>query len=258
MAIIVWNKKYTETLAQTLVCFHEVYPEYREQKVTYAGRLDPLAEGLLVLLTGSDVHKKEFFLDLDKTYTVSFMFGATTDTYDVLGIAAHESDNVLAQDIVKKTIHENLLQITQQTYPAYSSKAVNGKPLFVWAREGLLDTITIPVRDMSIYDVQYEGEQVISKKDLQKQIFETVNGVEGDFRQTEIHESWGTYFSQAQKSEYKIHTMTVSCSSGTYVRTLVNTLGQLLGIGACSVKIQRTQIGEYTTDDLGLIEYPEA
>ena len=37
----------------------EKNPEYRGVSVTYAGRLDPLAEGVLLLLAGEEVHKKE-------------------------------------------------------------------------------------------------------------------------------------------------------------------------------------------------------
>ena len=53
--------------------------------ITYAGRLAPMAEGLLLLLAGDSVHKKEEFLKLDKEYEFQILFGFSTDTHDLLG-----------------------------------------------------------------------------------------------------------------------------------------------------------------------------
>ena len=49
MAIIQWNKKYTETLDETLKRFRLEKPKFKDEKVTYAGRLDPMAEGLVMV-----------------------------------------------------------------------------------------------------------------------------------------------------------------------------------------------------------------
>ena len=80
MSIILWNKYDTETLAITLERFRMNNPEHQESKITYAGRLDPMAEGLLILLTDDDVHKKEEFIGLDKIYEVDFVLGVSTDS----------------------------------------------------------------------------------------------------------------------------------------------------------------------------------
>jgi tRNA pseudouridine55 synthase len=42
----------------------------------------------------------------------------------------------------------------------------------------------------------------------------------------------------------------IICSSGTYVRTLVNDLGELLGTYATAMELKRTRIGEYTLEDV--------
>lgn len=256
MALICWYKNYTETLAETLVRFRIVYPQHAHEKITYAGRLDPLAEGLMVLLTGHDVHKKEAFLGYDKVYEVSFIMGIETDTYDVLGIPVHVSDTVPEQDTLISAVHQ-LSTIKQQTYPAYSSKTVGGKPLFAWAREGLLDTLTLPSRDISLSRINYTGYISLSADDMHTRILDSVKKVQGDFRQGDIISAWNDYFQGAQKTTYDLHTLSVACSSGTYVRTLIDTLGHILGVGACSVVIQRTHLGPYTLADCGrIIEYP--
>jgi tRNA pseudouridine55 synthase len=44
-------------------------------------------------------------------------------------------------------------------------------------------------------------------------------------------------------------TFRIICSSGTYVRTLINDLGLLLGTFATAVELERTRIGEYTLEN---------
>ena len=59
MSVVIYNKKYIETLSEMLERFRIQYPQYKESKLTYAGRLDPLAEGVMIILTDEDVHKKD-------------------------------------------------------------------------------------------------------------------------------------------------------------------------------------------------------
>ena len=65
----------------------EKYPELKDEKMTYAGRLDPLAEGVLLILAGNAVYEKEKYLKLDKEYEAEILFGFNTDTYDIFGSA---------------------------------------------------------------------------------------------------------------------------------------------------------------------------
>jgi tRNA pseudouridine55 synthase len=256
MAIICWYKNYTETLAETLVRFRIVYPDFVHEKITYAGRLDPLAHGLMLLLTGADVHRKEAFLGYDKVYEVSYIIGMQTDTYDILGIPVYVSDTLPEQDAMISAIHQ-LSTTKQQTYPAYSSKTVGGKPLFAWAREGLLDTLLIPSRDIHISHIGYRGSIPVSAGDMHIRIIDSINNVQGDFRQGDSISAWNDYFQFSRKTTYDLYTISVACSSGTYMRTLIDTLGRTLGVGACSVVIQRTHLGPYTLADCGrIIEYP--
>ena len=54
------------------------------------GRLDPLAEGVLLILIGDECKNKEKYLGLDKEYEVAIIFGISTDTGDALGLATKE------------------------------------------------------------------------------------------------------------------------------------------------------------------------
>lgn len=247
MAIIPFNKRYGETLAIMLQRFRLVNPEYADVKITYAGRLDPMAEGLMILLTGEDVHRKDEFLGLDKTYEVEFILGAKTDTYDVLGMVSSQ-DN--ARDVAMDTVkHElgNLVGEHDQKYPAYSSKTVDGKPLWKWARDGALNTIEIPSRHINVYNVMYLGHSVCSEYDVFQSILRSVSLVKGDFRQAEIIENWKDFCTQ-HAGNYYLCTARFTVSSGTYIRSLVHGLGKTLGVGGVCVKITRKKIGDYVLD----------
>lgn len=122
-------------------------PELDFLPMTYAGRLDPMAEGLLVLLSGEETKNKEKYLGLRKKYTFEMLWGVETDTHDVLGVVS--SFNALGpRDVTEeKEIKEYLKKNTgkfEQYYPMYSSRPVGGKPLFEWAREGKIGDIELP------------------------------------------------------------------------------------------------------------------
>ncbi len=245
MAIIQWNKKYTETLAETLKRFRDTRPEFRDEKVTYAGRLDPMAEGLVILLTGNDVYKKDEFLGLDKIYEIDFIFGVGTDTYDILGILKNSVENnfSIKIDDLKNILNRNICRIIQE-YPPFSSRTINGKPLFFWTRENRLDEIIIPKKEVEIYDIEYLGSREYSVIDFVKNVINDISLVRGDFRQDDIIFSWNDFQSN-HFSNVITYTIRVKASSGTYMRSLINKIGDDIGIPSVSVKIKRISIGDY-------------
>ncbi len=244
MAIVLWNKKYTETLAETLKRFRREKPEFENEKITYAGRLDPMAEGLLILLTGTDVHKKETFLGLSKVYEVSFFFGVTTDTYDILGIPKNDFQK---REILQKEIEEKLSSLVGKIihkYPPYSSKPVQGKPLFAWAREGKLNQIILPQKEGEVYAAQFQKKINISTSLFLQNIFDSVSQVQGDFRQEEILSSWKEHL-PIVLGDISLYHIQLHVSSGIYVRSVIQLLAQQLQQEACVFKIRRLQIGDY-------------
>jgi tRNA pseudouridine55 synthase len=244
MAIILWKKRYGETLALMLKRFRASDPRYIEVKVTYAGRLDPMAEGLIILLTEDDVHKKEEFLKLDKTYEVEFILGAETDTYDILGRIVGQTD---AFDVVINDVEDTVVNLAgehAQKYPPYSSRRVNGKPLWQWARDGLLDTIEIPSHDVVVKDSKYLGFSSYTEYNLSTKIRTSLSLVDGNFRQIEVMTYWQDFFYE-HEGRYRVYVAEFKVSSGTYIRSLIHDLGKTLGVGAVCLKITRKQVGEY-------------
>ena len=88
--------------------------------LTYAGRLDPAAEGVLLVLSGEDCKHKDDFLSLPKTYEVEVLLGIETDTHDLLGIP-----KVAMKDIPIEEYLQTHIGVFEQPYPAFSSKPVD-------------------------------------------------------------------------------------------------------------------------------------
>ena len=55
-------------------------------KYSFAGRLDPMARGKMIVLQDEECKNQDLYCGLDKTYEFSILYGFQTDTYDVLGL----------------------------------------------------------------------------------------------------------------------------------------------------------------------------
>jgi tRNA pseudouridine55 synthase len=238
------HKKIGETPLECLERFRAANTEYSDVPMTYAGRLDPMAEGVLLVLAGEECKQKDKYLSLNKEYETEIIFGVSTDTYDLLGLPTFG----VVRNINDKDIREALIPYTgkiTQKYPVYSSKTVGGVPLFELARRGLVDDMEIPTREVNIYSIDVINTKEINSSDLEKLIKEKVSKVKGDFRQRDILESWSNLLTENKDVIFRTVTLKVSCSSGTYIRGLAENLGRDIGTGALALSIKRTKVGEY-------------
>jgi tRNA pseudouridine55 synthase len=107
----------------------------KEKKVGHAGTLDPFAEGVLVLGTGSDTKKLTDITTANKTYWAELTLGKATDTQDRDGkISVVE----VVPELTKETIAAVLASFDgpqEQIPPMYSAKHVNGQRLYKLARK---------------------------------------------------------------------------------------------------------------------------
>jgi tRNA pseudouridine55 synthase len=225
----------------------------RASKIGYAGRLDPMAEGLMVLLVGEENKKRKEYERLPKTYEFEVLFGVATDSYDVLGqvipgVMLRTTRAGLQKDI--NNYLECLVGEFEQEYPPFSSPIVNGKPLFWWAREGRIDEIKLPSKKVSVSSAKLLGVKNIGGEELFENIKTRVGLVEGDFRQELILSSWEDFFEYKMQDKFLIAKIKIECSSGTYVRSIANDMGNKLGCGAIALKIVRTRVGEWGISSL--------
>jgi tRNA pseudouridine55 synthase len=217
--------------------------------VTHTGSLDPMAEGVLVLLIGPEAKKKQPELQaVDKDYEFDLLFGFTTDTYDSLGLvttaAAYEPENFPEERL--NDLVTRLTGKSGQELPPFSSVVIRGKPLYWWARMGRLDEVGLPVREIEVYKAEVVRRSEIIKGDLEKLIMKNVGLIDGDFRQDRIKEIWKTALADHPNDRFSIATIRITVGSGTYVRSIAHELGKALGIPSIALRILRTRNGRFT------------
>ena len=224
-------------------------PELQDQKIGFAGRLDPLAHGVMVLLVGEENKNREQYLGLEKEYEFRVLFGVKTDSYDYLGLL--ESDFTLPPEDLRMKVDEFVRDYTGELilpYPPFSSKTVSGIPLYKLAKKNKLKETKLPERNVSITKFEVVGYEYKSAQELQKEILTNLRKIKGFFRQTKIIGGWKEFFQKYPDQEFVLAKFKITCSSGTYVRTLAYLLGEKLGSGAIAYEILRTRVGEYILD----------
>lgn len=233
-------KQRGETPLECIQRFVANNPDLKGQKMTYLGRLDPLAEGVLLVGSGEDTKqdRREKFFGLDKEYDFVALFGFATDTYDVLGkiLRAEKLKNLNELDLIK------LCQIyhgeKEQKYPAYSSKVISSRESF-----------SSEIKKINIYKLEFNGLQTLNSKELFGRLLMDVSKVRGDFRQHEILVLWNKILEGYKEEKMFLGRFSAHVSSGTYIRGIVNDMGNTLGLGATTLSIKRTRVGGYQITD---------
>ena len=110
---IVLQKKRGETpleiLEQVEITNLGEHPELQNAPLAYAGRLDPMAEGKLLVLIGDECKKQSSHTKLDKEYEVEIVLDLKTDTGDVLGLAEYGGMSS-SETILEKRVRQQHLQ----------------------------------------------------------------------------------------------------------------------------------------------------
>lgn len=240
------DKLIGETPLQALQRFRDNHPEYTNKRLSYAGRLDPMAKGKLLILEGQENERREEFLNQDKTYEFQILFGVSTDTFDLLGmvteIAATEIS--LTAEQLNKVLNDFVGE-WDMTYPPYSSKTVevNGSQQQLWklAREGNISDLTLPQKSVEVHKLACRDIQTIKKNYIIYYIIKNIAKVEGDFRQERIIHRWQEVLRDVNHS-FKLASCYIHCSSGTYIRRLAHEVGKLLEHPALAFSINRTTV----------------
>lgn len=210
--------------------------------ITYAGRLDPMAEGAVLLLVGTDRYHKDSLLGLAKTYEMEVLLGIATDTADVLGLIIRESYASCNTNILESVV-ARVSDITELPYPAYSSVLVEGKPLFEHTRKG--NVVAIPTKKVTITESKLLRTRTAPVELIAREAIEDIGVVEGDFRQVSIMKQWKSYTETHHDKSVLIATVRITASSGTYMRSIAQWIGDKLGVPALAYRIKRTKIGEW-------------
>jgi tRNA pseudouridine55 synthase len=183
-----------------------------QRSVGHLGTLDPLATGVLPLVTGSLTRLAQFYTTSEKTYEGVIRFGFATNTYDADGepleakveTAAQDCPDGRRRDLSLETLQKlsaRFIGLIEQIPPPFSAKKINGVPAYKLARK----------------------QQEVVLKPVQVEIKEfAILAVEGDRA-----------------------TFRARVASGTYMRSVAHEMGQLVGSGAHLESLRRTAVAEF-------------
>lgn len=192
-------------------CVFQLRKILKMKKIGHTGTLDPNVDGVLPICLGQATKLAEYITDEGKTYEAKVSIGRATTTEDAEGETVEEDFSF--KTITKEQIEKVLQALTgeiEQTPPMYSAVKVNGKKLYEYARSG--QTVERPTRKVTIYSLDLLNDD---------EIF------------------------QGEEITFSIR---ISCSKGTYIRTLAVQIGEALGYPAHMAQLTRTRSGNFTKE----------
>jgi len=192
-------------------CVFKVRKLLREKRVGHTGTLDPDVTGVLPICIGRATKIAQFLTSETKTYEGEVTLGFSTTTEDASGELVERKD--VNRVITRAEVEEALRSLTgtiEQMPPMFSAVKVNGRKLYEYARQGI--EVERPVRKITIHEFTLLSAE------------EVWNGPTVSLR------------------------FRVTCSKGTYVRTLAVMIGEQLGFPAHMSHLIRTASGQFTLD----------
>lgn len=256
---VVLEKEVGETPLSCAEKWRATQPDMNGIPLSYAGRLDPMASGKLLVLVGDECKNQTNYHGLDKEYEFSVLFGIASDTHDVLGRLQTSTDDISIEEHQVAEVVKGLIGLFTFSYPLFSAKTVQGKPLHMWTLEGRLNEIEIPTRTSEIFElevthIETKPRQEVAALALQKintipEVTDPRKALGADFRRTDVRVDWqdvATDFSLP--SNYTIAHLRCTASSGAYMRTLATIIADKLGTTGLAFHIHRTKIGHYNKE----------
>ncbi len=156
--ILVVDKPKGLSSTQTL---EEVKRLLRVKKAGHGGTLDQIATGVLPLFLNSATKVAQIFLEGDKVYEGEFILGLTTLTYDITGEKVSEKTPPdFSVEQLQKVANQFVGEL-EQIPPPYSAAKFKGRPLYKYARDGLL--ITKEPKKIKVYEfkiLEKDGNKV--------------------------------------------------------------------------------------------------
>jgi len=121
------------------------------KKIGHTGTLDPVAEGVLVLVIGKCTKLTDYLTSDYKEYIAEFVLGYETDTLDNTGKIINTSNIKINNDEIEKVINSFNGEYNQEV-PKYSAVKINGKKLYDYARNN--EEVSLPSRLVDIKEIE--------------------------------------------------------------------------------------------------------
>ncbi|KAF9970694.1 hypothetical protein BGZ73_006558 [Actinomortierella ambigua] len=266
-------------------------------KIGHGGTLDPLARGVVVIGLGDGCKVLHSLTTSSKIYIAEGRLGFATSTLDSTGslVATGPTDHI-TQDKLLKVLSNFRGEIEQQP-PLYSALMMDGKRLYDYARGGESLPREIPTRKVMIHDLQllsYDGKELPGYETTlaTKHGFQTMMSEE----QKVLHQRRVSYNLMEADSDLALSSSSIQndgdkrrsprkkhlkdpseqadfvpipdqggiyfhfqthCSSGTYIRTLIDDIAKSLGTVGHMSDLLRIEQNGFTIDGPATLEYRE-
>ena len=185
--------------------------EFHTKKVGHIGTLDPMASGVLPILIGNCTKLSDYLMDHDKDYVAIIKLGQSTNTGDQEGEIVEEKD--VDENIFDETKIEEVLN-------SFIGESEQIPPMYS----------AIKINGKKLYELARAGQTVERKS--RKIYITSIKLVNINKDKNEI--------------EFK-----VTCSKGTYIRTLCEDIAKKLGTIGYMSKLTRTRVGKFEIEDEG-------
>ncbi|MFM2067838.1 MAG: hypothetical protein RLZZ584_2747 [Pseudomonadota bacterium] len=202
----------------------------RAEKAGHTGTLDPLATGLLPLCFGAATKFSQVSLEADKRYIATLGLGMTTRSGDAEGLPLRRRAVNVTPEAVRAAIAAHTGALAQ-TPPMHSALKHEGKALYEYARAGI--EIEREARQVTFHAIDVlawpQAHAMASATDDIGGATDLISAPEGEPVPVP------PFFPEL--------VLDVRCSKGTYIRTLAETMGEMLGCGAHLTALRRTGSG---------------
>ena len=176
-----------------------------KEKVGHTGTLDPMATGVLPLLIGKGTHLSKYLINHDKIYKATLKLGQKMDTGDIEGKVVEEKE-VTLQMLEEDYINDIL--------NSFIGEQIQTPPIYS----------AIKVKGKKLYEYARNGQEIeIPTRKITIYKMELI----------EIN---------TETKEIKLE---VSCSKGTYIRTLCEDIAKKIGTVGYMSDLNRIQVGNF-------------
>ena len=218
------------TMNQFINKIKELYPTH---KIAYAGRLDPMARGIVPILIDDECKNMDMYTSKDKIYHVKIIIGIQTDSDDALGIIQNTNYDFDIHQVVE-TCNDILASSNNKTinqrFHYFSTKEINKRRK---NKENVQSYHIVKLYNSSILSVG-----ILNKDEWVEEINRLISSIDNtkEFRQKEIINQW-----KSMKNIDKIQyiELELNVSSGFFVRQYIRDLSHHINIPLMCFDIHR-------------------
>lgn len=199
---------------------HKVQKMLEVEKIGHAGTLDPLATGVMIVLTDLDTKKQSEYTKKDKTYIAEIILGATSPSLDFeTDVNFRPTPPIVSLQDIEEVCRSIEGQVVMPA-PNFSAKSVAGSRLYEYA---------------------HNGQEAPVIPDVESRIYEC--------KLLNLLHFW------YQGKMYPMIEVEISCSSGTYIRSITKLISKKLGTEGVLYYLLRTRVGDFSLlDSINILE----